>query len=182
MKKPLIDFVPSTKDGIWFSTKIPGLECTKSGKLRYTADSKYSRTTGEFVGTPVWGYSKLRGRYVKALQIRDPRTNRMANVGHIILETFGYVRPKGFEVDHIDHNCQNNSLSNVRYLSHSDNLRHRRAYMKNMTQHGWWLFSQKQKYNVSKLSELPEVVRREYWRRQKRYLRSQKQPQMKQAA
>lgn len=168
-------------DEAWYPTHINGLECTASGKLRYTSDRKHTRTKGEFRGTPVWGYSRLRGRYIKALQVRDPETNRMVNVGAVILRAFGFNCPKGWEVDHRDHDPSNNSLDNIRFVDHSTNLKNRRAYVKSATQYGWWLLGQKQKYGKTRLKDLPPEVRREYWRKQKQYLRNKNVP-MKQVA
>ena len=168
-------------DEEWIPTNIQGLECTASGWLRYTADRKHVRTRGPFKGTPVWGYSRLRGRYIKALQVRDPKTNRMVNVGRVILEAFGFKCPKGYEVHHRNFDPSMNFLGNICFINKSANLRLRRAYVKSETPHSRWLLSQKEKHGVNKLYELPVSVRREYWRKQKAYLRMMKYP-MKQVA
>lgn len=166
----------ASADEAWYPTHINGLECTATGKLRYTSDRKGVRTKGVFRGTPVWGYSKLRGRFIKALQVCNPETNRMENVGAVVLRAFGNICPKGWETDHKDHNPANNAVWNLRFVDKSTNLKARRAYVKSDTLHAQWLLSQKEKYGVTKLCDVPVDVRREYWKRQKEYLRSLRFP------
>jgi hypothetical protein len=43
------------------------------------------------------------------------------NVHQLIMQTFKGEQPKGFHVDHVDHDKQNNSFDNLQYLSARDN-------------------------------------------------------------
>ena len=170
---PSVSSVPSNET--WVPTHINGLECTATGKLRYTASRTRTRTKGVFLGTPVRGFWPYRGWYIKALQVRDPQKKRMVNVGSVILQAFGKECPEGYEVDHKDHNPCNNSLSNIRFVDRSANLKNRRAYRKSVSKHAWWLLQQKQLLGVVRFNDLPTDVKREYWKMQKKALRSQTQ-------
>lgn len=42
----------------------------------------------------------------------------------MVMSTFVGIRPEGFTVNHIDGNKQNNRLSNLEYVSRTDNVKH----------------------------------------------------------
>jgi len=49
----------------------------------------------------------------------------------LVMEHFGPEKPEGeFEIDHQDKNKENNNISNLRWLSHQDNLLNRNEYTK----------------------------------------------------
>ncbi len=47
---------------------------------------------------------------------------KATSVHRLVLETFNGEIPQGYEIDHIDGNKQNNALSNLRCVTHIDNL------------------------------------------------------------
>ena len=59
------------------------------------------------------------------LQIKLRRNKKRFNryVHRLVWEAFNGEIPKGFEINHIDHDKSNNSLSNLELVSHSENLK-----------------------------------------------------------
>ena len=59
------------------------------------------------------------------LQIKLRKNKKRYNryIHRLVWETFNGKIPKGLEINHIDHNKSNNSLSNLELVSHSDNLK-----------------------------------------------------------
>ena len=52
-------------------------------------------------------------------------------IHHLVMEYFGTRKPQiDFEIDHIDKNKANNDLSNLRWVSHQENLANRNEYTK----------------------------------------------------
>lgn len=57
-------------------------------------------------------------------------------VHRLLLDTFISERPKGMDIDHIDGDKLNNSITNLRYCSRSDNMKNaRRNGFKNYGEH-----------------------------------------------
>lgn len=54
--------------------------------------------------------------------------------------------PKGYEIDHIDQNISNNSISNLRLCTHSENLRNRRKYGKTSKLKGVYFCKRRKKF------------------------------------
>ena len=59
------------------------------------------------------------------LQIKLRKNKKRFNryIHRIVWETFNGLIPKGFEINHIDHDKSNNSLSNLELVSHRENLK-----------------------------------------------------------
>ncbi|CAL6071526.1 Conserved_hypothetical protein [Hexamita inflata] len=50
-------------------------------------------------------------------------------IHRLVTEAFLGERPDNYDIDHIDRNRQNNQLSNLRYVTRSQNLRNRSSYV-----------------------------------------------------
>ena len=46
-------------------------------------------------------------------------------VYHAVLEAWGFPRPKGYECDHINGNKKDNRITNLEWVTHSENIRRR---------------------------------------------------------
>ena len=77
------------------------------------------------------GYSYVRGQF---RHIADqPKTHgylifrnfKCIRVAHAVLEAWGFPRPKGYECDHINGNKKDNRLTNLEWVTHSENIRRR---------------------------------------------------------
>ena len=84
----------------------------------------------------VWVYSEKRKCYMQITQqtqktgykvfqpyISGKRVVRFVHIA--MMETFVSLRPDGMQVDHIDNNKANNEITNLRWLSQSENLKRR---------------------------------------------------------
>jgi len=103
---------------IWKTiTQFPDYEINDCGKVR--------RRTASRTGMPI-------GKEIKAhtscgySHIRLFRNNRAYNclVHRLVADSFIGVIPHGHEVDHIDFNRTNNSVSNLRYVTRMENAHH----------------------------------------------------------
>jgi hypothetical protein len=54
--------------------------------------------------------------------------NKSIFIHTLVITTFIGQKLKGLEIDHIDRNTQNNRLDNLRYCTHSENIRNRDYY------------------------------------------------------
>lgn len=61
------------------------------------------------------------GYYQVKLRFSKKRFNRY--IHRLVWETFIGIIPDGYEINHIDHNKQNNSLDNLELVTHSENLK-----------------------------------------------------------
>ena len=77
------------------------------------------------------GYSYVRGqfRHIIANTERggytDFRHHKHIMVYHAVLEAWGFPRPKGYECDHINGNKKDNRITNLEWVTHSENIRRR---------------------------------------------------------
>lgn len=62
-------------------------------------------------------------RLYKRVYLYNGKGRKIVRVHRLMMETFYGECPKGYVVDHIDNDPQNNNLSNLRYLRSSDNTR-----------------------------------------------------------
>lgn len=80
---------------------------------------------------PMVGTPDVAGYRIASWMIRDERGKAMkrafCRVHRIVWELHNGPVPEGLEIDHIDGNKQNNDISNLRAVSHSENLRFARA-------------------------------------------------------
>ena len=87
----------------------------------------------------------------------------------LVMEHFGPEKPDDeFEIDHIDKNKENNNISNLRWLSHQDNLLNRNEYTKDRKKrlgkheieafNRWYIYHRSRLMNLSneKLAKLFE--------------------------
>lgn len=61
----------------------------------------------------------------KMVQPYKDGVRKLKYVHQLVLEAFQGARPEGMQCDHIDRNKDNNSISNLRYVTQSANLRNR---------------------------------------------------------
>lgn len=66
-------------------------------------------------------YNNGTGYYQIKLRYNKKRYNRY--VHRLIWETFNGIIPKNMEINHINHNKSDNSLSNLELVTHRDNLK-----------------------------------------------------------
>jgi hypothetical protein len=90
----------------------------------------------------VYKFSAKRGNWIKikaqvvksgycCIQLYKEGKRHMINLHKIVAECYLGTRPVGdYQIDHIDHNRQNNSISNLQYLTRSANLKRRLPYKK----------------------------------------------------
>lgn len=95
----------------------------------YTFDGKYEVSNWGHVRNvenqkPLAFYSSQRGQGYQKTKITDVDGIRRALYIHqLVAFYFLEQRPQeGTEVDHIDGNVQNNSYTNLRYVSHAENV------------------------------------------------------------
>ena len=69
-----------------------------------------------------WTYGSKTGRGYLSVKING----KAYYVHRLVLEAFVGPCPEGFECDHLDRNRRNNTLTNLRYCSRTDNNRNRR--------------------------------------------------------
>lgn len=72
------------------------------------------------------GLDKSTG-YMKVGLCGGKSSQRTMAVHYLVAVTFLGPRPKGYEINHIDTNKQNNAASNLEYLTRLDNVRHAQA-------------------------------------------------------
>ena len=58
----------------------------------------------------------------------DPRKYKYYYTHQLVMLTFVGPRPEGLEIDHINLDTSNNSLDNLRYVTHKENVKSRRTY------------------------------------------------------
>jgi hypothetical protein len=103
-------------DGIapeWRECKgFPGYEVNNFGEVRRGGQPRQAYRTN-------LGY--------KALKIQTPSGRKHCLVHVLVAEAFHGPRPPGMQVDHINHQRDDNRAANLRWLSRSDNLLRRVA-------------------------------------------------------
>lgn len=72
----------------------------------------------------IWNGHKVRNGYLKVSLCKD-NTKKNRFVHDIVAETFLEKKEGCTEVDHIDRNPANNDVTNLRWVSHSGNMRNR---------------------------------------------------------
>lgn len=71
--------------------------------------------------------------------VREPFTHKRVFVHRLVTEAFLGPRPDGFEVDHINRDKHDNRVENLRYVTHSGNMKNR----------GSWTHSEEAKLHMS---------------------------------
>ena len=84
-------------------------------------------------GEPIGWKGKDGYGYVRA-------NGKLLKIHHVVMTLNDIEIPKGFVVDHIDGNCFNNDVSNLRCVSFSENLRNQKKYDNNTSGATgvWW--------------------------------------------
>jgi hypothetical protein len=88
----------------------------------------------------------LNPRGYLAVCLHKDQKNKVCTVHELVMLAFIGVRPKAFDINHIDGVKTNNYLSNLEYCSKSDNVRHSFAMGLQVNPRG-------EKHNRAKLSE-----------------------------
>lgn len=68
-------------------------------------------------------FKHVKGGHLMASISRDGEIVRRM-VHHLVLEAFVGLAPEGHECDHIDFNPENNRVENLRWVTHTENIRH----------------------------------------------------------
>ena len=77
------------------------------------------------------GYSYVRGQFRHIVEHPEKdgylsfQHHKCIKVSHAVLEAWGFPRPKGYECDHINGNYTDNRLTNLEWVTHSENIRRR---------------------------------------------------------
>ena len=65
------------------------------------------------------------------VSLNEGKKTKTTYIHALVIEHFGPKKPDGeFEIDHIDKNKENNNISNLRWVSHQENLMNRNGYTK----------------------------------------------------
>ena len=83
---------------------------------------------GEYkkVASKKWNKGKKsNGSYIQCCLKKEDGTYKSLTLSRAIWEAFNGEIPKGYEIDHIDNNKQNNKLSNLQCISMQDNRKRR---------------------------------------------------------
>ena len=130
-------------------------------------------------------YPKKRGRGVKErndyyetvipspaaggyLQVNIPVKKALKTVHRIVAETF-IEKPEGYgkvEVDHINHNRQDNRVENLRWVTHKEN----QANLSKVTKRTYWKditakdLTTGKRYRFKKFSDIKSFARKHNWR------------------
>ena len=113
----------------------------------------YSTKSGRMIGS----INKKLG-YITVSLSKGKKT-KTTYIHALVMEHFGSPKPEGeFEIDHIDKTKTNNNISNLRWLSHQDNLMNRNEYTKDrkkrLGKHEVEAFNRWYIHNRSKLMNL----------------------------
>ncbi len=73
--------------------------------------------------------SVLNGGY-RYFQIHRNNTRTNLLFHHLVAQAFISERPEGKVIDHIDRNSLNNNVSNLRYITQTENMRNTKKYIK----------------------------------------------------
>lgn len=152
----------------WLATRIPDLLCNRQGMLLWAnSGPSHRRTVQPFFGTPNYRYDG-RVRQMMVNVVRPNGKRGATNVGKIILEAFGYMQPSPkHQVDHIDGNPINNRIENLRWVTRSENIRNqgrRKAKNPKHPQASNYGYSQRIRFGVKTIAELPNEIRLTYYR------------------
>ena len=114
---------PPQKGGIndaeaWRPVEGWPYEVSSLGRVRRRGPRKNWKSK-EFVST----YKNKRNGYLFVILSAGPR-RLTKNVHKLVAEAFLGLPPPGYRVNHIDSNPSNPALSNLEYLTQSDNIRH----------------------------------------------------------
>jgi hypothetical protein len=74
---------------------------------------------------------RANSRYVKVTLYKDGVMSQI-QVHRLVLDNFVGPAPDGFECDHVDYDITNNALTNLRWLSRTDNHNRRRHIKLNL--------------------------------------------------
>ena len=152
----------------WRKTLVPELLCNRFGQLLWeNAGPSGRRTMQPFGGTANFRYDgKVRQMM---LNIVRPNGKRGAvNVGKIILEAFGLIQPSSkHQVDHINRDPTDNSIENLRWVTRSENIKNqgrRKAKNPKHQEASDYGYSQRIRFGVKTIAELPKEIRLTYAR------------------
>jgi HNH endonuclease/NUMOD4 motif len=93
-------------------------EVSNWGRVRSVA-----RGTGRKTGKLLIARSHIRDEYLSVVLSTNLRNATEYKIHRLVLEAFKGPCPENKEVDHIDGNRTNNTLPNLRYLDHAENMR-----------------------------------------------------------
>lgn len=86
----------------------------------------YSTKTHRFIG------NKNKKTGYCTVTLSKGRKSATRYIAHLVMEYFGTEKPEGkYEIDHIDSNKDNNTIENLQWLTHQENLEKRNEYKQN---------------------------------------------------
>jgi hypothetical protein len=103
-------------------TRIPGhpmYSVTVDGQV-------YSHHRNRFIRQTVRTYNGSGYHRVGLLTSSSPKKYKYYYVHQLVMLTFVGPCPEGLEIDHINLDTSNNRLSNLRYVTHRENIKSRR--------------------------------------------------------
>lgn len=98
--------------------------CFEDYQISNFGNVRRLQKNGEY--KPIAGSVQNRGYRYFQIQRNGKRHNHLFH--HLVAKYFIGERPSGLVIDHIDRNKLNNNVSNLRYITHKENLRNTDRY------------------------------------------------------
>ena len=104
--------------------------CFESYEISNLGNCRRKQLNGKYKN--IKGCLSNRGDGYKYFQVQrgGKRINKMFH--QLVAEQFIGIRPDGLVIDHIDRNTLNNQVSNLRYITHEENMRNTCKYREDL--------------------------------------------------